>query len=276
MNWQTGPLTVVQIAPPPPKLLLDNLSVAPFGAYSTRKLSIGYTGFALRASQSNTGVNSVDQDIGFTANGDLDTASLISFIGPGNNGWVRTWYDQSGNGNDMTGNPNDVRRPLIIVSGTLQTQNGHAWLTSQASITALAVFNSALATQPLSYSFMHQIPAGAGAALVGDNVTNGISQGNSGGQKYSIALPTNIFSSLLADTNTHCLFGICNGASSQLILDGVSSGNLNPGTNGINASILWVAGPVLNLGEVLIHTSVLSGSDQAIIRSSWQSYWGTP
>ena len=60
--------------------LLDTYSGAA-AAYSVRKLSSIYSGYALtvRRSQDNT-----SQNIGFNANGDLDTTSLLSFVGSNN------------------------------------------------------------------------------------------------------------------------------------------------------------------------------------------------
>ena len=68
-----------------------------------------------------------EQDIGFDSNGDLDTAALLAFVGTGgtDNGFVTTFYDQSGNGNDAT-NINDSEQPLVVSGGTLVTENGKA------------------------------------------------------------------------------------------------------------------------------------------------------
>lgn len=60
-------------------------------AYSIRKLSTTAT-VCIRVRRSS---DNAETDIGFIGN-DLDTASLLSFVGAGN-GFVTTWYDQSGN-----------------------------------------------------------------------------------------------------------------------------------------------------------------------------------
>lgn len=76
--------------------LLDEYSGAA-AAYSLRKLRTAYTGSAIevrRASDNTT------QDIGFV-NNELDTSTLATFCS-GTDGFVTTWYDQSGNGNDAT------------------------------------------------------------------------------------------------------------------------------------------------------------------------------
>lgn len=88
-------------------------------AYSLRRLSIGYTGAAIEVTRTS---DSATQDIGFFPNGDLDTIALTSFIGA-NTGVISKWYDQSGNGDTMTGVSNTTM-PTIVSSGTLITQGG--------------------------------------------------------------------------------------------------------------------------------------------------------
>lgn len=87
-------------------------------AYSLRKINATYTGdaIAVRRSSDNT-----SQNIGFDANGDLDTTSLLSFVGA-NNGFVTTWYDQSGNGRNAT-QVTQSNQPSIVLSGSLLTLN---------------------------------------------------------------------------------------------------------------------------------------------------------
>ncbi len=65
-------------------------------AFSLRKIVGAYTGKAVNVQSTASGTPT--QDIGFTSSGGLDTASLLSFIGT-NSGFVRIWYDQSGNAN---------------------------------------------------------------------------------------------------------------------------------------------------------------------------------
>ena len=93
----------VEGAPAP--LLLDTYTGAA-AAYSLRKLSNNYTGSAIEVSD---GTNT--QDIGFDANGGLDTSALATFCGS-NNGTITKWYDQSGNSNDAIP-PTSNSRPKI-------------------------------------------------------------------------------------------------------------------------------------------------------------------
>ena len=99
--------------------VLDNISKSPTVAYSVRKLSKTYHGFCLRVRR---GSDNALLDIGFDANGDLDTTSMISFVG-NSNGFVAVWYDQSGNQNNLK-QVTPIYHPKIINSGVLITSNG--------------------------------------------------------------------------------------------------------------------------------------------------------
>ena len=93
-------------------LLLDEYPNAA-AAYSLRKLRILYSGDAIivrRASDNAT------QSIGFLINGELDTSSLESFCA-GTDGFVTTWYDQSGNGFNAT-QGTASSQPKIVSAGT--------------------------------------------------------------------------------------------------------------------------------------------------------------
>jgi hypothetical protein len=82
-------------------------------AYSLRLLSLDYAGSAIRVRRSS---DNTEQDIGFS-NLFLDTAALLSFVGAGN-GFVTTWYDQSGNSINIT-QTTAANQPPIVSSGAL-------------------------------------------------------------------------------------------------------------------------------------------------------------
>jgi hypothetical protein len=96
--------------------LLDTYSGAAVG-YSLRKLRSAYSGSAIRVRRSS---DNAEQNIGFVANV-LDTASLLTFCGAGN-GFVTTWYDQSGNANNGT-QTIAVFQPQIVFNGVIATNN---------------------------------------------------------------------------------------------------------------------------------------------------------
>jgi len=98
-------------------LLLDTYSGAA-AAYSLRKLRTAYTGDAIRVRRAS---DNTEQNIGFV-NNVLDTASLTSFCS-GTNGFVTTWYDQSGNGRDAT-QSTGANQPQIVSAGSVILENG--------------------------------------------------------------------------------------------------------------------------------------------------------
>ena len=87
-------------------------------AYSLRLLRSAYTGSAIRVRRAS---DNTEQNIGFV-NNELDTSSLTSFCS-GTNGFVTTWYDQSGNGRDAT-QTTAANQPQIVSSGSVILENG--------------------------------------------------------------------------------------------------------------------------------------------------------
>ncbi len=101
-------------ATPVPAGILDVVTGA-HAAYSLRRLDDGYAGNAIlvrRASDNAT------LGIGFDANGQLDTASLLSFVGAGD-GYVTTWYDQTGELN--VSSAAHANQPQIVRGGEVIT-----------------------------------------------------------------------------------------------------------------------------------------------------------
>lgn len=88
-------------------------------AYSVRLLKSDYTGSAIRVRRSS---DNAEQNIGFTALGNLDTTALTSFCS-GTNGFVTTWYDQSGNGRNGV-QTTAANQPQIVSSGSVLTLTG--------------------------------------------------------------------------------------------------------------------------------------------------------
>ena len=92
--------------------VLDTTPGAKIGV-SIRKLRADYTGACMRVRRAS---DNNETDIGFDANGVLDTTALASFC-TGTNCFVRTWYDQSGNGANLN-NTTTAQQPQIYASAT--------------------------------------------------------------------------------------------------------------------------------------------------------------
>jgi hypothetical protein len=99
--------------------LLDDYSGAA-AAYSLRLLDSTYTGNAIKVRRAS---DNAEQDIGFV-NNELDTSNLETFCS-GTDGFITTWYDQSGNANNAT-QATAANQPKIVSSGSTILENGKA------------------------------------------------------------------------------------------------------------------------------------------------------
>lgn len=147
-------------------------------AYSLRKLRSAYTGSAIRVRRAS---DNTEQDIGFV-NNVLDTSSLTSFCS-GTNGFVKTWYDQSGNGRNAT-QTTAANQPQIVSSGSVINVNSKPaiiWdgVNDVLNITLFSITNYS------HFSVMTKVSTG----------TTAISLGNTGGQTIGVAFENNWYES---------------------------------------------------------------------------------
>ena len=126
----TADLTVNAVA----SLLLDLYPDAA-AAYSLRKLRTAYTGSAVRVRRSS---DNTEQDIGFVS-GQLDTVSLLAFCGSAN-GFVTTWYDQSGSARDAT-QTTQASQPQIVFTGILLLQGSKPTINLNGTSNSLNMIN---------------------------------------------------------------------------------------------------------------------------------------
>ena len=115
---------------------------APDAAYSFRSLTGGDPRVVgVRRSSDNA-------DRNFTAS-ELSSGALVDFVGSGNDGFVHTWYDQSGN-NHHAKQGADAEQPKIVIGGSffLKT-SGVTFNGSQANPCSLSVTNDAGADVPV-------------------------------------------------------------------------------------------------------------------------------
>lgn len=98
-------------------LLIDTYTGATL-ALSLRHLNSSYTGNAINVRRAG---DDVEAAIGFS-NGVLDTSALAAHCGS-SDGFVDTWYDQSGNGRDMV-QETAANQPKIYTGSAVITENG--------------------------------------------------------------------------------------------------------------------------------------------------------
>lgn len=98
--------------------LFSLITSTPLVTYSVRKLNSAYTGSALRIRRSS---DNLESDIGFDDFGVLDKAAASSFVG-GANAFVSAWYDQSGNGKDLS-QSTQASQPRLVINGDSDSNN---------------------------------------------------------------------------------------------------------------------------------------------------------
>jgi hypothetical protein len=141
--------------------LLNQFSGAA-AAYSLRSLTLTVTTSVIRVRRSND-----DTEADFNALQVID-GTLTSWVGA-NNGFIRTWYDQSGNSrhaNQTTTN----RQPQIVSSGSLLTDNGLPVIAFNTSATVGSAQNLTVSTFGLAHPF-HLFSVFKFSALIGTSVT---------------------------------------------------------------------------------------------------------
>ena len=99
-------------------LLLDNLPQFRI-AVATKKLRTAYTGNCFQVRESG---GSATNDFGFV-NNVVDSAGYDAFCGA-NSGYLASWFDQSGSGNDLTQSTTTLQ-PLVVTSGAVELVDGN-------------------------------------------------------------------------------------------------------------------------------------------------------
>ena len=121
MQGSTGNVSIVVIRTlisASPNLLLDTYTGAAV-AYSVRKLDKDYSGYCMKVRRDS---DDAEADIGFDGFGGVDQVSIATHCGAAN-GYVVTWYDQSGNSNDAT-QSTAGSQPQIYNGTAVITENG--------------------------------------------------------------------------------------------------------------------------------------------------------
>ena len=170
--------------------LFPNASIS----YSMRLLRNTYTGDAIRVRRSS---DNTEQNIGFTGQGTLDESLLTSFCS-GTNGFVTTWYDQSGNGVNLT-QTTAGNQPQIVSSGTVLTQSGKPSMSFNGSTHNFDCTSTAISTSDSSLFITYKQNATAQANIL--SLQNGTSYPflNYSSRIYYATIPTDIGSSALGD-----------------------------------------------------------------------------
>jgi hypothetical protein len=258
---------------------LDQFSAPSAAAYSLRKLRAAYTGNAIRVRRSS---DNAELDIGFTAGGDLNQTALLAHCGAGN-GFVTTWYDQSGNGRNATQTTAGLQ-PRIVSNGAIETQNGRPTLlfdgindsfamtsplnSNDATINAVSKLSKTLVDG--AYILGSQTPIG----LLGyDDELLGMRLVSTSGGYFSSPLPAAVRSAASIDTFTITSNVAALRRSGALIAGSVSIGeNFQPtliGTYATMGSRYWGG----TLSEITLFGSSISAANRETLERNQGNYY---
>jgi len=274
---------------------LDSLS--PAAAFSVRRVASSYTGPLLRVRRSS---DSMEQDIGATIAGNLNTSALASFCGSGSC-YVRTWYDQSGNGRHAV-QATASAQPGLVNAGVIETHNGLPALYFNAtnynldsatpfttSYSLLAVASrSATTASATSYRRLLNVGGSLGNryaflglhnaiyttfAGIGPTTWNDISPNTP-----AVSVPANTPVTMAVTIGLNVLTPYING-SAQDTKNGATAS-----VTGINiGGLLTVSGAYLfnqmwdgRVSEMFVYGYSLGASNVQVLQANQKTYYGTP
>jgi hypothetical protein len=271
-------------------LLLD-LYPSAAAAYSVRKLRTLYTGNAIRVRRSS---DNTESNIGFTALGNLDESALTTFCS-GTNGFVTTWYDQSGNGLNVT-QSSATKQPQIVNAGAVILQNSKPALKFDATNDVLGIPSAdatTLALSNITQFIVHKV----GASITGYYqmaLRRDVVGGNTLNYDVLIDLPTKFFafyngsadyrSSVTGNINTQYLTNLIGDVTNDtkvynnntlIISQAVKMGNLSVPNGAFNIGNFDSPGSYSEkyMQEVIVYGSKKT-ADLSNINTSINTYYG--
>lgn len=232
-------------------------------AYSVRKLRTLYTGNAIRVRRSS---DNTEQDIGFDGNGNLDESALTTFVGA-NNGFVTTWYDQSGNLRNLT-ETSATAQPQIVNSGSINKVNNDIVLSFDGTNDKLSFTLSSNLSQPATIFIVNR------NSQLGSKPIFSSSDANNRWQIYRTGIGNyiNIFAgSVLSSNDTTqqqvIIYSLFNGANSSISINNNAAVNGNAGTQQTNAFRVGVDNSN-TFGNNDVSELIIYNSDQSANRTS--------
>ncbi len=245
-------------------------------AFSTRKLRTAYAGSALKVRRSS---DNTELDIGFVS-GQLDTASLLAFVGAGD-GFVHIWYDQTANGNNATQATNGTQYKIVSAGvvnllgakpAVLGTGNaGWFLLTGNMGLAQpYTAFLRAANTRSTTGSF--DVPWQLYTS--GGSSTMGLSMSNHTASTMTVSLGGGGFTAFTNQPKDGIFYLLANGTTnSRYAANATTPATANAGTTApdgfLRLASQWPGG----IGELVIYPSDQS-ANQTGIRDNMNSHWG--
>lgn len=295
--------------------LLDQInSTRASVAYSVRKLKKTYNGPAIRVRRTGGGGGSgnPEGDVAFDANEVVSANSVVTistagggyalgdkvvfsaFYSSSRSVWVKTWYDQSGNGRDVV-QATAGKQPRIVNSGTLETSNSIAsirFINSNETVLTATIPSSTMFTSGFIGTASIVLEASSGNTSSfgysdggSDRWQAHINEGNTlyfdVGTSYTRLSYNN--SSSIGNLRNYAL--VANSSLMEIWLSGTRVANSSPSlsastTNTFNVGAIptfpgtWYHNN--DFSELVIFPTALSSSEIGILNANQKKFYGTP
>jgi hypothetical protein len=257
--------------------LLDTYSGAE-AAYSVRLLSSTYMGalVEIRKSPSNelkSFYPDTNNELSLSSEDGAGT-SLSSWIGE-DNGYVRTWYNQSGNANNVI-QTSAAHQPQIVESGVVMTDNSKPTLYFNGSNYMQSASSFTLVPQPTTHFLVGKITGGLSARHFHDFTSY-----RQGFYNDLVAMYAGAALGSGVNVSTQRLVsGLFDSFSSQISVDGTIRNTGNAGTQGY-AGILKIASyssqpnnwMIGNIQSLIIYGTDRFTSDRVGIETNINDYY---
>ena len=252
------------------------LQIAPnaAAAYSLRSLT-GGDPKVVRVRRDTDGGAGDNDEQDFTAS-EVSSGALAAFVGSGNDGFVETWYDQSGNSKDATQATASLQ-PKIVNAGSLLTDGIDFDGTSQAGlITGSFSLTQSFTTFSVSHTDdastsqgIWSTAASAGTVLIS---TSFFRNDDGFAVNAGTTLTTAGTIDYVAD-RTYLQTNVINGGSSSIFVDGATGATGNAGSrnpSGVFIIGYFKSGGYFNL-DGAIKELIIYDSDQTSNRAALET-----
>jgi len=256
----------------PPGALDGGIVSAPAAAgYSFRLLRQAYlgTGAAVRLRRAS---DNAESDIGFSGNGDFDTASATAFCNA-TSCFVKTWYDQSGNARHAT-QATAANQPALVFNCIATLPCARA-TSPQVLVTANLTWASVITS--MSVVANRSVGTTQQCEWTKRSGTNSVTA-NTANTWYVSDLTTNTIVLAATDAAWHAAVGLVNGAGSLIRVDGAESATAGiTGTSTVRELALAAAAvgaTCLQTEAILWDGYALTATERANLTANQRAYWG--
>tara|TARA_R100000654_G_scaffold1796_1_gene6585 strand:- start:3860 stop:4714 length:855 start_codon:yes stop_codon:yes gene_type:complete len=210
------------------------LQIAPSAAaaYSLRSLTGGDPKVVRVRRDTGGGAGDNDEE-DFTVSG-ISSGALVDFVGSGNDGFVETWYDQSGNGNDAV-QADAAKQPKIVDAGSLLTAGVTFDGGDSISVSGEPVITASSSGTYSAFSIQTVATGEAGYLYGNASASNGTSAYALSSSKFTISndFGTNL-DNIARSSGQNLLSAVYNNGDAGLLVNGAGT-MTNAGTYNFSA-----------------------------------------